>query len=113
MLFLRPRWLLLAFTLAVLLVPAVARADVYMPGGFRLQSAALSVHERDGQAVIEVTRGLTLMPAQIRYGACACRPSQASTSRRSAAGSTSMPGSRVRRSLCRSSTMAFRGRRRP
>ena len=37
--------------------------------GFRLQSAALTVHERDGQAVITVSREDTENYAQVRYGA--------------------------------------------
>jgi endoglucanase len=52
-----------------LLAPAVARADRFQSTGFRLQSAHLSVHERDGQAVIGVTRRATRDPAQVRYGA--------------------------------------------
>jgi endoglucanase len=61
--------LLLACSAAALLAPAAARADVFQLGGFRLDSDALYVHERDGQAIINVSRKDNLLPAQVRYGA--------------------------------------------
>ncbi|MGZ4173952.1 MAG: glycoside hydrolase family 6 protein [Solirubrobacteraceae bacterium] len=69
MTFARRPMLLLGFLLLALLAPAMARADRFQRTGFRLQSAHLYVHERDGQAVIEVTRRATRNPAQVRYGA--------------------------------------------
>lgn len=69
MLSLRNPLLLIACSFAVLLTPVAARADSLDINGFRLQSAALFVHERDGQAVITVTRQNTRNPAQVRYGA--------------------------------------------
>jgi endoglucanase len=63
------RWLLLALMTAPLLAPVTAQADFLDRGGFRLPSAALSVHERDGSAVITVTRSSVRLPGQVRYGA--------------------------------------------
>jgi len=63
------RWLLLALMTAPLLAPVTAQADFLDLGGFRLPSAALSVHERDGSAVITVTRSSVRVPGQVRYGA--------------------------------------------
>jgi endoglucanase len=59
----------LAFVaLSALLAPAAASADLLDLGGFRLSSPILLVHERDGQAVITVTRTTTDGAAQVRYG---------------------------------------------
>src|ERR1700751_1384799 len=54
--------------LCALLAPAGAQAAAAPdPGGFRLESDSLSVHENAGQAVITIERGDTSEDAQIRY----------------------------------------------
>jgi endoglucanase len=61
--------LLLTLLAGLLLAPAAAQADRLQLSGFHLTSSALSVHERDGQAVITVERSDTNGDAQVRYGA--------------------------------------------
>ena len=54
--------------LCAMLAPAVALADASPdPGGFHLDSSALSVHENAGRAVITISRANTSVDAQIRY----------------------------------------------
>jgi endoglucanase len=54
--------------LCALLAPAAAHADPAPdPGGFRLDSSSLYVHENAGQAVITISRTNTSDDAQIRY----------------------------------------------
>ena len=52
----RRKMLLVACAFAALGAAPAARADILQQGGFRLQSDHLSVHERDGQAIITVNR---------------------------------------------------------
>jgi endoglucanase len=59
--------LLMVAGLASFGAPGAARAAQQDPGGFRLQSKALFVHERDGAAVITIERSDTSREAQIRY----------------------------------------------
>lgn len=59
--------LLVACVGASLLVPAAASAASVDPGGFRLSSRTLFVHENAGAAVITVERTDTSREAQIRY----------------------------------------------
>jgi endoglucanase len=61
--------LLLVCLASLLLAPAAAQADVVQLSGFRFTSPTLSVHERDGRAVITVVRDDTYGDAQVRYGA--------------------------------------------
>jgi endoglucanase len=65
----RPRRIILLAVLAVCALAApAARADTLDLGGFRLTSAVLVAHASAGEAVIQVTRANTLLPAQVRYG---------------------------------------------
>jgi endoglucanase len=61
------RALIAALAFACALVPAVAQAARFDPRGFRLSSAALSVPENAGNAVIAIERANTSQEAQIRY----------------------------------------------
>src|SRR5947209_17886645 len=65
----RLRRLTIPFALVcALFAPAAAHADAAPdPGGFRLESSALYVHENAGQAVITIERADTSKEAQIRY----------------------------------------------
>jgi endoglucanase len=57
-----------AALVCALLAPAGAQADASPdPGGFRLESDSLYVHENAGQAVITIERSDTSEDAQIRY----------------------------------------------
>jgi endoglucanase len=57
-----------AALVCALLAPAGAQADASPdPGGFRLESDSLYVHENAGQAVITIERSDTTEDAQIRY----------------------------------------------
>ena len=51
----------------LMLAPAGAHAAAPDPTGFRLESAALTVHESAGAAVVTVQRADTLREAQVRY----------------------------------------------
>jgi endoglucanase len=65
---LRRLMILPAALVCALLAPAGAQADASPdPGGFRLESDSLYVHENAGQAVITIERSDTSEDAQIRY----------------------------------------------
>jgi endoglucanase len=59
--------LLAGVALVVACVPASAGAARFRPGGFRLQSSRLFVHENAGWAVVTILRGNVRPEAQIRY----------------------------------------------